>query len=1408
MRSYLLKYVDWGVFVLLLILILSGGSTFSQNQPDKNQYKFMHLSINDGLSNNQVRAILKDRQGFMWFGTGRGLNRFDGVNFKRYKYDAYDGLSLPFNMIDFLFEDTQGNIWIKSLESFIIFNSRTESFLQPADYLSDTSIPVESLRTLFSDHQGNTWFVNSGYGLFKLNPADRSVTAVPSEHPGVVGSHSLVDIAQDSENNLWVISYAGVLEKLDYESLQVIGRFTFNEEHAGELSNYKLFVDSDDDVWVYAPGRPYGAFMLDNSTGEILHGNTESTQLKLNNNLVSSVVQDARGRIWLGTDHGGINQVNKSDLSLTYLVNNPDDNYSLSQNSVNTLYRDSEDLIWAGTYKKGISYYHENLIRFEHFKHIPSVPSSLPFNDVNCFVEDRRGNLWIGTNGGGLLYFDRQKNSYQEFKYDPSDPYSLSNNIIVSLYIDRSNQLWIGTYYGGLNRFDGRQFYRYQHDPDDPTSLSDNRVWEIYEDSQRNLWVGTLTGGLELFDRDKEIFYHYLPEDMNSVRSDFIISIIEDSENILWLGTADGIDRLNLQTKRFEHFAAEPGVPGKLSDKNALQIHEDARGYIWVATPEGLNLYRKAENRFRVFTENDGLADANIKTILEDQQGHLWVATTNGLSRVEILNYSESSALEELQIQVTNFDARDGLQGKEFNENAAYRTRAGELIFGGPNGFNLFTPERLAELKPSNKIVLTNLKVFNQEVPVGLPFRERVILDQSITRQEKITLRYNENVFSLSFAALNYFQPGKNSFQYRLEGFNDEWLKADVKNTEAGFTNLNAGEYLFRVRVSDDGGGSWREMNPPLRVVITPPFWRSYYAYTAYVLLIILLLYFARRILVERERLKFQAEQDHQEAERVQQLDALKTRFFTNISHEFRTPLSLILAPIEKMILKTTDDKQKEQLKFIHRHARRLLAMVNQLLDFRKMEVQKMEARKSWGNLVGFIREVGFSFYDLAENKGIKFDFQADPSELYTFFDHDKTEKILSNLLSNAYKFTPENGEVSLTVKLEQLEQQDTGESMGRIHIVVRDSGIGIPQEKQQRIFDRFFQEDLPSSFVNQGSGIGLSLVAEYVAILGGTIRVDSSPEQGSSFWVALPVPLLSDQEIEQNKQGQGSQQVISYFSEPAAMTKRQPSTYDAAKKTILLVEDNDDFRFYLKDNLKGSYNIVEAGNGKMGWELALKTKPDLIVSDVMMPEMDGLEFCAKIKKDSRTLQIPVILLTAKTDVEPTVEGFESGADDYISKPFNFRILESRIENLISSRDQLRMSTQAMVGIQPGKIEVDSPDGKFLNKALAIVEKNIENSKFSVEDLSKSVGLSRVSLYKKLMHLTHRSPIEFIRLIRLRRAVDLIENSQLTVSEIAYQCGFNSPRYFSKYFKAEYKMLPSEYIVKHRKEPKNFRSDF
>ncbi|RKD92030.1 hybrid sensor histidine kinase/response regulator transcription factor [Mangrovibacterium diazotrophicum] len=1393
---------------LIVLLVLAAHQLFGADNTQQDRYKFMQLSINDGLSNNQVKAILKDSQGFMWFGTGRGLNRFDGTNFKIYTHDSFDETTIPYNSVDFLFEDFDQCIWLKSINDYVIFDPGKDSFSSLPAYYKGSKIALANLRTITKDREKRTWFVNASKGLYYYDHQAERADSIPvgTDNFDLTKNDSFEAIAFDSKNQGWLVSRYFEIFKIDPERKQVLEKFSLFEEPPGENTSCNIFVDSDDDVWIWAPGQPYGAFQIKAKDGSVVHYTDGLSPLQLNANMVSSIVEEKNGLIWIASDHGGINVLDKKSGKTFSLVNNRDDRFSLCQNSVNTIYCDDEGIVWAGTFKKGISYYHPNLVQFEHYSYLPSVPNSLPYDDVNCFAEDNKGNLWIGTNGGGLIYFDRKAKSFKTYKNDPSDPQSLSSNVIVTLLFDRNNQLWVGSYFGGLDRFDGNVFHHHKHNPSDPTTISDNRVWEIFEDSRRNLWIGTLAGGLNLYDREKDAFYHYRYGDVNSVGADFITSVIEDSENNLWIGTSDGIDRFNLDTRRFYHFAAEPGVPGHLSDKNAIDLHEDSRGYLWIATMEGLNVFDKRSEQFLVFTEKDGLEDSNIKTLQEDQDGNLWVSTTHGLSKITVVQEGESHQVGDLKIQVVNYDVMDGLQGKEFNEKAAYRTKRGELIFGGGNGFNLFVPEEIQKLEPDNKLILTGLRVFNQEVKVGVPLRNRVILDQTLYRQKAITLQYNENVFSVRFAALNYFHPEKNMFRYRLEGFNQEWLNADPKNMEATFTNLNADDYYFQVQVSTDGT-HWSSLEPPLKITVLPPFWKSTWAMIFYLILAIVILYFTRRFMLERQRLKFEAEQEHLEAQRIQQLDTLKTKFFTNISHEFRTPLTLIMSPLEKLINRTDDAKNRNQLIFIHRQSRRLLAMVNQLLDFRKMEFQKIEAKRSWGDLAAFISDLGISFHDMADNKQVDFNVSVNRPSFYTYFDQDKTYKIISNLLSNAFKFTPERGSIVVSATMEGESFLMNAKPHVWFQLEVQDSGIGIPEDKQTKIFDRFYQDDVPNSIVNQGSGIGLSMVNEYVSILDGTIKVNSVVGKGSTFTVRMPVQLFTAEEAEIINKEQDEREGMKFFAESAQPEVKDPA-FDSSKRTILLVEDNDDFRFYLKDNLRENYNIFEAPNGQAGWEMCLKHLPDIVVSDVMMPVLTGTELCKKIKGDGRTSHLPVILLTAKVEAEDKLEGLESGADDYISKPFDFRILESRIENLINSREQLRQTYQTMIGINPEKIEVTSLDEKFIKKALEVVEKNISNSDFSVEDLAQEVGMSRVSLYKKLLSLTKKSPVEFIRIIRLKRAADLLENSQLSVSEVAYQVGFNSPRYFTRYFKEYYKELPSEYIAKHRRIENDFKDDF
>lgn len=1385
--------MDNKIKILVYFLLIS---FCAAGNPDL--YKFIRLDIDNGLSDNQVNAFLKDKNGFMWIGTNGGLNRFDGQTFKSFKYDPSNLNSIQNNFINKLFEDHNNNIWIGSRGVFQVFNPKTETFSSDNElFHKNIPIPATTIADIFRDRAGNIWFINLQSGLYQYNLKTDSVILVRhiSDQPNTISSNQLSSMGEDSKGNFWVLSTDGILEKLDPKTFRVTEKFNIKANAEG-ANSFRLFIDADDDIWIYNQSNPNGLSYLKQSDKKIEVFSTQSNKYKLSNDLISEVIQDANGIIWVATDHGGINLINKKTFRIEYLQNNPDDEHSLSQNSVIGLYRDNSGIIWAGTFKRGINYYHEDLLIFKHVKHQPSNPgNSLPFNDVNCFTEDSAGNLWIGTNGGGLIYYDRVNERFISYRHQPGNPASLSNDIIIGLTFDHLGDLWIGTYFGGLNRFDGKKFQTFKNNPNDQTSLSDDRVWEILEDSRHNLWVGTLGGGLNLFDREKNVFYHYRAGDANSVLSDFILNIMEDSDKNLWFGTAEGLNKLDNTTGRFESFTAN-NTTGGLSSNNIITIVEDSRGFLWIGTKYGLDLYDKKTKTFRVFRENDGLPVSHIQTILEDKSGNLWISTTNGLSKLVI---TKGNSANDYIFRFKNYAVSDGLQGKEFNENAAFKTHSGELIFGGANGFNIFIPEKIKENKNLPDIVLTGLRVFDQEVRIGEQFNKRVILNESLNQQHEIKLRYNENVFTVGFSALSFFHPENNQYEYNLEGFSDQWLKVDSKYRTATFTNLDPGKYLLRVRASNNDG-YWTEMKAPLKITILPPFWKTKIAFAIYIMLIAIILLGLRQSILERERLKFKAEQEHKEAERIQHLDAIKTRFFTNISHEFRTPLSLILTPLEKLIKNSSDGKEKNQLIFIHRNARRLLGMVNQLLDFRKTEVQPISLSPSWGNLVDFVNELSSSFYDLAENKNLDFQFNSNREAFFSFFDHDKIERVVSNLLSNAFKFTRENGSIALNIQISDLSGNPENEKvLSEIRISVKDSGIGIHPDKINRIFDRFFQDEIPGSMINQGSGIGLSLVKEYLKVLNGDIQVESEPGAGSCFTIRFTLERFTEEVVKQNNALSNNTQNIRIFQQTTEVNRNAEIIYNQQKNTILLVEDNEDFRFYLKDNLRESFNVLEAANGKIGWQETLNHNPDLIVSDIMMPEMDGIELCKKLKSDPRSSHIPVILLTAKVSTDQHLEGIATGADDYITKPFDFQILESRIRNLIQSREKLRKSYQSMIGLDPEKIKVDSLDEKFIRDALKAVQQNISNADFTVVELGQVLGMSRVSLYKKTLALTAKTPIEFIRIIRMKRAAQLLEESQLSVSEIAYEVGFNSPRIFSGYFKDQYKMLPSEYIAKQRK---------
>lgn len=1369
---------------LLLVCFFAVCAAYCQ----QDYYRFIRMNVSNGLSHNQVNAIHKDEKGFMWFATLSGLNRFDGYDCKVFRSDPDDTTSLSDNYISNIFPLPGKHLWIVTRNGNCIYNAYTESFSRDdQQFLASLGLPSGTVSSVVKDPAGNYWFVYQNLGgIYRYDPATGKVQKPVSypDSPEFLSSYDIASVVPDKAGGTWVISRNGLIENLDDHTLKVVFRSdkmrVFNNGRSG---NYIAHVDADGELWIYeklatAPG---GVFLYSPFTDVLDYLSAEKGRYRLSSNVIAGVVQGEDGKIWIGTDHGGINIIDKKNKTIQYLLNQVEDHASIPQNSIYSVYRDDRGVMWFGTYKQGLCY-HNSQANFKLFKHKFSDPNSLPFEDVNKFAEDAGGNLWIGTNGGGLLYYDRKNNTYKVYKHDPANPYSISNNVVVSLLVDHEQKLWVGTYLGGLNYFDGKRFIRYRNEPGKTGGIADNNIWEIFEDSDQNVWLGTLNSGVNRYDRKTGSFALYHVEDQVSLHSNYVSSIIEDSEGHIWFGTSNGIDILNKKDGTFRYIAHSDADLSSLSNNNVNALLQDSRGIVWVATRDGLNMMNRDKKGFTVFKEKDGLPDNTILSMLEDLNQNLWLATPNGLCNVVI----ENAANGDMKLRFVNYDESDGLQGRVFNEKAAFKTRMGELLFGGFYGFNMFSPEKFDFKREQPAVVLTGLQVFNKPVKPLEKLDGHVILTESLSETGEISLKYNQNVFSLSFSVLGKAASGKEKFRYMLEGFNKEWLSADAGQRHITYTNINPGEYTLHIKLDTDDLPNADAKPALLRINILPPFWQTLPAYLLYLLAAAGILLLARHMIIRRAKMRFRVAEEKKEAQRIHELDMLKLKFFTNVSHEFRTPISLILTPVEKMLKNTGDETEKKQYQLIYRNGKRLLGLVNQLLDFRKLEMKELRLYPTLGDIVGFTKEVSSSFSDLAEKKNIDFRFSASVESLHILFDRDKIERIMFNLLSNAFKFTPEEGTVSVDVR--SIEEN----SASFAEIRVCDTGIGIPEENRDKIFERFFQHENAGSVLSSGSGIGLAISREFARLHGGSIRVDSTPGKGTCFMVLLPVK-------ENRPKESGSPAFETTFSTVSREGIRE-ETLNGKKRSVLIVEDNDDIRFYIMDNLRNSYTVYQAANGKEGLEKALEYIPDLIISDVMMPVMDGLSFCRAVKNDPHTSHIPVILLTARSSEDQKLEGFRTGAVDYITKPFSFEILESRIHNLILQQETLRKRFQQQVEIQPAEISTSPVDEAFITKAVALIEEHMPDPAFSVEELSRAMFMSRVALYKKLLSLTGKAPLDFIRAVKIKKAMQLMQQTQKTMAEIAYEAGFNDPRYFAKLFKKETGISPSEYAAGARKQ--------
>ncbi len=1366
------------IFVLILSVLFVNQYLTAQ----ENRYVFSHLNVNNGLSQNQITCVYRDSKGFVWFGTNAGLNRFDGSGFEDFTTGNPINGSIASNTINAISEDKNGNLLIGTSSGVSILNGTTYEFkkLNYSSSVRHNCADILYVNALISDNEGNNWIgTNSGCFCFTSQTGAISHLLIDSTTCSSP-VNGIMSIVHDHSGNIWMSTKNGFIVKYN-QSQKTFRKFKIpDNDKSSRNSLTRLFIDSENDLWV---GNLNGLYLFDinHEAWNSRYINKFSSEEGLQR--IGAISQNDDGLIWVAADGGGAYIIDKKLLSLTNLRHQPFDDQKLSSNGLSFVLCDKEGIVWLGTTKKGVNFYKKNINQFRIYRNQAGDPNSLSHNDVNAIIEDQYKNIWIGTDGGGLNYLERTTQKITRIQSNPLNYNSLSSNIIVSLFRDHENKIWIGTYFGGLNMLDPvtGKFTVYKNKPGDSTSISDDRIYGIGEDIQENLWVGTLGSGLNRLNR-KTGDFDRINSTNSGICNDYITSIYRDKEKNLWITTTLGLSRYDKNLKSFTCQQNRPGDLKSIIDNEVTTSLEDSRGFFWVGTNNGLNILNYSNNSFRHFTTADGLPSNSIHGIVEDKNKNLWISSKNGISRIELKNIQNT---DHFDFKITNYSLSDGLQGKEFNTSSAVCTSDGEIFFGGPDGLNAFYPDEIKEDDQPAKMIFRDFRIFNKSIPYGQNYDNRIILDKPIFNTNEIELKYSENSFTIEFIALNYFYPEKNNYAYKLDGFNNQWITTDGKKNSATYTNLNNGTYTFHVK-EVKGNSNGKEIS--LKIVVLPPFWKSWMAYLIYAIVIFLILIFLRQLIIIRERINMRIENERIENQHIHEIDSLKIKFFTNISHEFRTPLTLIMAPVEKLLSELKEKPEAKYLKLIEQNARRLLLMVNQLLDFRKLEVQGFNYNPSMGDIVSFLNETVLSFKNLSEQKHIQLVFRTKIKELNTFFDKDKLEKIMFNLLSNAFKFTPGYGLVSVSIKIKAVTNDPFNSEKHLLVIKVEDTGIGIPADKIDKIFTRFFQVDSTGQ-VEKGTGIGLSLVAEFVKLHEGEIFVTSEIQKGSCFKVILPinnsglsVPVITTVE----------EIVHDHYVATENIENLNPST----RPVLLIAEDNDDLRFYLKDNLLQKYHIYEASNGVEALKIITHTTIDLIISDIMMPQMDGIELCRRVKSDRTICHIPLILLTARSSEQQQLEGLETGADDYVTKPFNFQILEAKISNIISLRRNARQVFRSKIHIEAQDIAVTSLDEQFMRKALELVEKNMGTTDYSVEAMSRDMGMSRTLLYKKILALTGRPPLEFVRSLRLKRAALLLSKSQMNVSEIAFQVGFNDPKYFSKHFKNEFGVLPSKYIAK------------
>jgi ligand-binding sensor domain-containing protein/signal transduction histidine kinase/DNA-binding response OmpR family regulator len=1346
----------------LLIFLLTGFFQITNAQIGT-----FYTTDNELISSSLINFIYQDHRDYIWIATEDGLNKYDGVKFTIYKNRPNDSTSIKSNYVRSLFEDSSGRFWIGCIDALHLYDRATDQFKEVKLYNGESLVSTH-ITSIIESKNHDIWMTTSGEGIVRICKDDKTYHT-DRQLTNRLSSIYLTMMIEDQKGRFWIASENQGLNMYDPATDKVVVFKAPQSIGSNQISS--ICEDNQGNLFVGALNN--GLYKLNPQTQKFelipdAHGSVLS---------VMCLLLDNTNRLMVGTDGQGIKIYNeeKRQLEDSKMLSTP---FDLSKMKVHAILQDKAHNIWIGMFQKGVFLNPSNPNKFNYWGHRSYHQNIIGSGCVMSLVKDREGSLWIGTDNDGIYQLDKEGRSFHFAPGKNAMPYT-----VMALAEDNAGNIWGGSYLDGLFRLEkktGRCIFYYYNGTDKMENTAQNKIFCILKDNRNRLWIGTNGAGIYVFDLQQMKYVdHYSQWSADRhIPNDWINSIWCDESGAIWIGTFDGFFCLDPNTHHLENYTKPEILPGKV----VYDINEDKTGNLWLGTPVGLVRFNKQTRVSTFYTVQNGLPSNAICGILFDNEGNLWLSTHSGISKMKV-------AEEEF----VNYYVFDGLQGNEFTMGAAFKSKDGELFFGGTGGVTSFYPEKIIDQRIPLSVHLTGLYLKNKFIVAGQKSGNKEIINKFISDADTISLNNEDNMFALEFSTFDFGFSGRIYYQYMLEGFNSQWITTEPGINRINFTNLNYGTYQLRIKAFIYTNSSKEKV---LTIIIRPPWYLTWWAKLIYFILFVLLILSITWFIREKMRHK----NELLRREHAEQISEAKLQFFINVSHEIRTPMTLIIGPLEKLLMKNNPTELHNTYLLIYRNAQRILRLINQLMDVRKIDKKLMQLKFRETDMVGFINDIMKSFEYAAQMKNIDFKFNPEMPVLKVWVDLNNFDKVLFNVFSNAFKFTPAYGEITVELTTGN-DTSISGPLKDYFEIRISDTGIGIDKEKIEKIFDRFYQIDNEVTKSNFGTGIGLNLARSLVELQCGIIYAENrSDRTGSCFVIRMPLNKdhLKKDEIEIIPENMPMQTFAYSRKEDLFNTDMEPDIDTAVraktKYKILIAEDDREINNYVKTELASIYKVSQTNNGKEALEYILAKKPDLVISDVMMPEMDGITLCRKIKSNVNINHIPVILLTAKSDDRDWAIGLDIDADAYIVKPFNPEILKKTVSNILSNRERLKDKFHTQLEGKMEPIELKAFDDVLMEKILKIINDNLSNPKLNVEMLGDSVGFSRVHIHRKLKELTGQSPRDFIRTIRLEQAKKLLKQKKLTISQVADAVGFVSLSHFSSSFRDYYGISPKEYM--------------